>query len=184
MGKHDAQARSSAASADREHATVRADGSAAEDRRGFLARLPSLGMAAGLIAGYGTFFGMAASYLYPAAGPRKTWLLATHLDKLPPGAAYPFQTPAGEQVVIARLGSGTTASDFIALSSVCPHLGCRVHWEAAQDRFFCPCHNGTFSRDGAPTGGPPLATNQALLHFPLKLQGNLLFIEVEIAKVA
>ncbi len=156
---------------------------ATEDRRGFLTKLPTLGMAAGLAGGYGTFFGMAGSYLYPAASNNKTWLLATHLDNVGPGQAYPFRTPAGEQVVIARVGSGASAEDFIALSSVCPHLGCRVHWEAQNDQFFCPCHNGTFSRDGAPTGGPPKDANQALIRYPLSVRGNLLFIEVDLTSL-
>ncbi|MDA7979358.1 MAG: Rieske (2Fe-2S) protein [Pirellulales bacterium] len=154
-----------------------------EDRRGFLTRLPTLGMAGGLLAGYGSFFGMAASYLYPAGNAKKTWLLATHVDNVTVGNAFAFQSPAGEQVVIARLSSGQKQEDFIALSSICPHLGCRVHWESQNDRFFCPCHNGTFAPDGAPTGGPPKTANQALIRYPLAVRGNLLFIEVELTRL-
>ena len=29
--------------------------------------------------------------------------------------------------------------DFVAMSNVCTHLGCRVRWVEDQDQFFCPC---------------------------------------------
>jgi Rieske Fe-S protein len=38
--------------------------------------------------------------------------------------------------------------DFIVMSNVCTHLGCRVRWIDDQDEFFCPCHNAPFSREG------------------------------------
>ena len=71
-----------------------------------------------------------------------------------------------------------TADAFIALSSTCPHLGCQVHWEPQNDRYLCPCHNGTFAPAGTPTGGPPFEANQSLPHYPLRVEGGLLFVEV------
>ncbi len=41
------------------------------------------------------------------------------------------------------------------LSPVCPHLGCSVQWQDAQQKFICPCHSGTFAMDGTRLGGPP-----------------------------
>jgi menaquinol-cytochrome c reductase iron-sulfur subunit len=41
------------------------------------------------------------------------------------------------------------------LSPVCPHLGCSVQWQDAQNKFICPCHSGSFSEDGERLGGPP-----------------------------
>jgi menaquinol-cytochrome c reductase iron-sulfur subunit len=41
------------------------------------------------------------------------------------------------------------------LSSVCPHLGCTVPWNAQQQIFLCPCHNGHFGPEGQLLGGPP-----------------------------
>ena len=83
----------------------------------------------------------------------------------------------GTKIVVARSGDATTSEDFLALSSVCPHLGCRVHWEGPQDRFFCPCHNGAFDRLGNPIAGPPKAANQPLMRFPLKVEAGLLYLE-------
>ncbi len=42
-----------------------------------------------------------------------------------------------------------------ALSSVCPHLGCIVPWNAARNAFVCPCHGGVFDPDGGYRSGPP-----------------------------
>jgi Rieske Fe-S protein len=33
-------------------------------------------------------------------------------------------------------------------TTVCPHLGCSVNYEAGVKRFVCPCHNGTFDIHG------------------------------------
>jgi len=42
------------------------------------------------------------------------------------------------------------------LSSVCPHLGCTVPWNREKKQFACPCHNASFSPDGARIAGPAL----------------------------
>jgi Rieske Fe-S protein len=44
--------------------------------------------------------------------------------------------------------------DFIAMSNICTHLGCRVRWISDQDQFFCPCHNGVFDKEGGVVAGP------------------------------
>src|ERR1700692_192392 len=41
------------------------------------------------------------------------------------------------------------------LSSICPHLGCSVAWQADKSVFLCPCHGGLFAPDGKRLGGPP-----------------------------
>jgi len=45
--------------------------------------------------------------------------------------------------------------DYVAMSNICTHLGCRIRWIAEQQQFFCPCHNGIFSKDGQVLAGPP-----------------------------
>jgi Rieske Fe-S protein len=45
--------------------------------------------------------------------------------------------------------------DYVALSNICSHLGCRVRWIEDQEQFFCPCHNGIFAKDGEVLEGPP-----------------------------
>jgi menaquinol-cytochrome c reductase iron-sulfur subunit len=45
--------------------------------------------------------------------------------------------------------------NFIAMSNICTHLGCRVRWVADRNKFFCPCHDGVFDKDGNVVSGPP-----------------------------
>jgi menaquinol-cytochrome c reductase iron-sulfur subunit len=63
--------------------------------------------------------------------------------------------------------------DFVALSNICTHLGCRVRWVAEQSQFFCPCHNGIFDKAGNVVSGPP---PRPLDHFQIKVENNQLYI--------
>ncbi len=46
------------------------------------------------------------------------------------------------------------ADGFFALLAVCTHLGCTPTWFAAEDRFKCPCHGTSFTREGINYEGP------------------------------
>ena len=135
-------------------------------------------MAAGLAAGYGFLGWIAGRYLYPAKDTAKSWLFVCETARLTRGAAIVFRTPAGATVNVTRRGQGESESDFLALSSTCPHLGCQVHWEPQNDRFFCPCHNGVFDPTGTPLEGPPKQSGLSLNQYPLKVERGILFIEV------
>jgi menaquinol-cytochrome c reductase iron-sulfur subunit len=53
-----------------------------------------------------------------------------------------------------------------ALSTVCPHAGCAVDWDAARNAFACPCHDSTFAPTGERLTGPaprPLDTLETQL---------------------
>jgi menaquinol-cytochrome c reductase iron-sulfur subunit len=63
--------------------------------------------------------------------------------------------------------------DFLALSNVCTHLGCRIRWIAEQNQFFCPCHNGVFDKEGKVLDGPP---PKPLNQYKVKVENNQLFI--------
>jgi menaquinol-cytochrome c reductase iron-sulfur subunit len=54
------------------------------------------------------------------------------------------------------------AGELRILSPICPHLGCSVQWQEAQNKFICPCHSGSFSADGERLGGPPPRSMDAL----------------------
>jgi Rieske Fe-S protein len=41
-----------------------------------------------------------------------------------------------------------------AFTATCPHLGCAVEFDAAEERFECPCHESGFAKDGQRLFGP------------------------------
>lgn len=45
--------------------------------------------------------------------------------------------------------------DYLAMSNICTHLGCRARWIPDKEKFFCPCHNGVFDKHGFVVSGPP-----------------------------
>ena len=55
---------------------------------------------------------------------------------------------AGSAWVLERGG------ELIAMSTVCPHLGCAIDFDKEGDRFVCPCHDSYFDLDGTATEGP------------------------------
>jgi len=152
----------------------------AEKRRKILQASSFAFMAGGLCGGYGLFGIHCVQYLYPANAGKSEWQFVCTLDDLKIGEALDFTMPAGAKVVVARQNEGNTEEAFVALSSICPHLGCQVHWEAVKERFFCPCHNGAFDSVGKPIEGPPEKANQHLTRFRLQVEGERLMIEVPV----
>lgn len=63
--------------------------------------------------------------------------------------------------------------DFVAMSNICTHLGCRIRWVADSEQFFCPCHNGVFDKDGGIVSGP---VPRPLDRFELKVEDGQLYI--------
>jgi Rieske Fe-S protein len=150
-----------------------------EDRRGFLRRAGSWFMGLGLLSGYGAIAAFIGRFLLPTRKTPKAWQFVTTLAETPSGQSLTYLSPAGEKVVVARVAQHGDADDFIALSSVCPHLGCQVHWEQQNNRFFCPCHNGVFNPQGTAVEGPPADAGQSLARYPLMVENGMLFIEVQ-----
>ena len=63
--------------------------------------------------------------------------------------------------------------DYIVMSNICTHLGCRVRWIEEKDQFFCPCHNGIFNKQGDVVSGPP---PKPLNQFQVKVEDNTIFV--------
>ena len=159
-------------------------GQAGEGRRAFLGKASNAAMAAGLVGGYGGLGAVALRYLYPAGATDVAWQFVVEVEAVGVGESIRYRGPSGETINIARQGRGGGVSDFIALSSTCPHLGCQVRWEGQNDRFFCPCHNGVFDSSGMGIGGPPGDAGQRLAEYPLKIEGGLLHISVPVVRLA
>jgi Rieske Fe-S protein len=75
------------------------------------------------------------------------------LADIPLGSTYLFRYPNDDDpAVLLRLGD----RDVVAFSQKCTHLGCVVYYQAGEDRWHCPCHEGNFdTRTGQVISGPP-----------------------------
>ena len=63
--------------------------------------------------------------------------------------------------------------DFVAMSNICTHVGCRVRWITDQELFFCPCHNAGFAKNGDVASGPP---PRPLDQYQVKEEDGQLFV--------
>lgn len=63
--------------------------------------------------------------------------------------------------------------DYIAMSNICTHLGCRVRWIPEEEQFFCPCHTAVFDKNGDVASGPP---PRPLDRFQVKIEADQLYI--------
>ncbi|WP_045119156.1 ubiquinol-cytochrome c reductase iron-sulfur subunit [Haliangium ochraceum] len=84
-----------------------------------------------------------------ASEMRNAWATA---QDTPLGAAWVRKTDAGE---------------VEALSSVCPHLGCAVDYDAQENVYKCPCHRSAFAPDGEKQSGP---SKRGLDPLPVKVE--------------
>jgi menaquinol-cytochrome c reductase iron-sulfur subunit len=98
------------------------------------------------VSGSGEFVPVAAEDAIPADGtpvgvpvvlesPRDAW------TRMPP-------TTVGAVFLARREGR------VVALSTLCPHLGCGIDYHADARRFACPCHESFFELDGRVAAGP------------------------------
>ncbi len=141
-------------------------------RRSFLTGMLMFG---GLALSHLAAFGFAARYLYPVTrkGVRKVYV--GDLASMPPGTARAFRTPQGQTINVVH-----TLDGFTALSDICPHLGCRVHFDSVLNEFVCPCHDGHFDLSGAPLAGPPKDMNTPLRKYDVVVEGANLFLELPV----
>jgi glycine/D-amino acid oxidase-like deaminating enzyme/nitrite reductase/ring-hydroxylating ferredoxin subunit len=65
----------------------------------------------------------------------------------------------GEKCAVHRDAKGTLHT----LSAVCPHMGCIVHWNNAEQTWDCPCHGSRFDGEGKLINGPALSDLKAMV---------------------
>jgi len=129
-----------------------------DSRRSALARLVTGGIAL-ITAGLAGLVGLVA--VPRSGGAAKRWRRAMSLFDLgtkgPTAAVLTerhedgwYETRKQTVVFIDRDGEG-----YRALSAICQHLGCRVRWDDSRQQFLCPCHGGTYDREGRVVAGPP-----------------------------
>ena len=64
---------------------------------------------------------------------------------------------AWSRVKDVKIGSAWVierGGELAAFSTVCPHLGCAVDFDAGAGKFKCPCHRATFGLGGEVLEGP------------------------------
>lgn len=138
----------------------RGTSSDSENRRGFLGKATTIlcgaaALAAPVTAGVvtflnplrqksqsGQFMRLASLELVPEDGtPLKVPVIADRTDAW---VRYPLE-PIGA-VFLRRNGK-----NIEALQASCPHAGCSINYDAAGNKFFCPCHSASFDLAGKRT---------------------------------
>lgn len=79
-----------------------------------------------------------------------------------------------EQVKVGSAWVVHTEGKLVAYSTVCPHLGCAIDFEAASGKFKCPCHRSAFGQDGKVEEGP---APRPMDELEVKEEGGLLSVK-------
>ena len=110
------------------------------------------------------------------------WVRMGSTSKVEPGIPTLFKTKIVHQTGWTTKEEDLTAylltengSDFVALSNICTHLGCRVRWADEEALFVCPCHTAAFNIDGSVSAGPP---PKALDKYEIKVENDQIYILV------
>ena len=90
--------------------------------------------------------------------PPSPWKLVSTLDTIPVGGKPRlFELSLSEEDRSAKLPNFVSAiylrripesGTLVALSPVCPILGCSIEYLEERQQFRCPCHEGTFDLKG------------------------------------
>lgn len=145
-------------------------------------RLLTGGFLASLAAAYGLFAVRATQFIFPERkSPRLRRIFLAFASDISQGASKSIPMPSGDRLLISNTRSinPETGNTFVAFSNSCPHLGCKVHWEAQEERFVCPCHLGIFNAEGIAISGPPAQSGSNLRHYPIEVSGNSIYAVIE-----
>jgi menaquinol-cytochrome c reductase iron-sulfur subunit len=93
---------------------------------------------------------------------RRAWVEVGSIDDVPVAKPTPFvvgvptgeafdTTPVQRVVYVVKHQDGSIK----ALTNVCSHMQCDVHWDDSLGQFLCPCHGGLYDMDGVNIDGPP-----------------------------
>lgn len=92
---------------------------------------------------------------------------------------YSDKIDAWNRVVDVKIGSAWVwkrEGELVAMSTVCPHLGCAIDYDAENQKFLCPCHDSYFSLDGAVETGP---SPRGMDSLEVQTEGDLVAIRYE-----
>jgi menaquinol-cytochrome c reductase iron-sulfur subunit len=135
-----------------------------DDGRRLFLKLGIHGLGAGVAA---VTAGPAIAYLaFPLAHDTTTgaqgYIPVGRLERFKEGAPIKVdllsdKTDAWNRVESVKVGSAWVVNvngKLVAYSTVCPHLGCAIDYDASVDKFKCPCHRSAFGKDGKIEDGP------------------------------
>lgn len=114
------------------------------------------------------FYSVFRYYLIPKPGSDSKGKITIPLKDLAVGDAKFFEYNGTAAVLLKKMDGG-----LVALSAVCPHLGCIVQWERGRQEFLCPCHAGYFTPGGKVISGPP---PRALARLPFSIANGIVTI--------
>jgi nitrite reductase/ring-hydroxylating ferredoxin subunit len=80
-------------------------------------------------------------------GEQGFWAPVASVSDVPPGSAVRFSTAAFDGYVV------NDAGEIRALSSVCTHMGCTLHYRPDWQDLRCPCHGASFDLTGQLANG-------------------------------
>jgi nitrite reductase/ring-hydroxylating ferredoxin subunit len=94
----------------------------------------------------------------PLVGLGKDWLSVGKVAEIAPGQMVQFRTETVVGYVfhndeVPDTQGGQPEPEWIAMSAACTHMGCIVAWNGQDRLLHCPCHEGAFTRYGAPAAG-------------------------------
>ena len=122
-------------------------------RRSFLDML----LEGSVVAGAACLLYPLAKYVIPPAESegREAEVEAGVPEQLPQGKATKFEFHGKPGLLMH------TRTGFVAVTAICPHLGCIVDWDEGRQQIICPCHNAAFDSNGNVVSGPsPLPLEQ------------------------
>lgn len=120
------------------------------------------------------------------ADESENWIRLGSLAKIEIGTPALFKPKVKRQsgwiVDEEELGVFVLTEDgqnYIAMSNICTHLGCRVRWIEENEQFLSPCHNGIFDKFGYVVSGPP---PRPLDVFETKVEDGSIFIQLTLTQ--
>lgn len=117
--------------------------------------------------------GLAISFLRaPMSGRRAGEALVRcgSFSELPVGAAR-FIRHDSDPLFVLRVSD----TEVLALSAVCTHLRCILTWDESKKTILCPCHAGSFDRNGNVLSGPPSRT---LRQFAAEVRADEILVHI------
>src|SRR6201982_42883 len=150
-------------------------------RRGFFMQLGILlnGLAASVLAVPIVGF-LFSSITRGRANGYLSWVPLGSVSNFPEGETRmatfrnPFVMPTDGKTVDTACWVRRVAGDRFQVFAInCAHLGCPVRWFPQSGLFMCPCHGGSYYRDGSRASGPP---ERGLFEYSYKIENGVLAI--------